>query len=292
MIQQIRLAAGQAHLDRDGSATVRWKGSWSVNFYGGLVPFTVTDPDLEIDEDGTGTLTADLSGYASSQEDPNTRTPLPPVSDVTVATFRDVDLDPAGTITINPDYAGVDIDVPSDRAAQDTTSAGWGSWPQAFVDFHFDTGLSSYWYSSGGAADPLKAPTALTVDFTDAVPTTPQVDVASKTTVSLARKTLTYGTSTTATVQVTASGATPTGKVTVKAHGKTVTGTLANGKAVVALPKNLKPGRYPVVVTFPGAAGIKPSNAQGTLTVTKAKPTVSLSCIARPSRSRSGARPP
>nr|WP_275940842.1 HtaA domain-containing protein [Nocardioides zeae] len=168
--QVARLGGGVAELEADGAAVVRWDGAWSVNFYDGLVPFTLTDPVLTVAADGTGALTADISGYASSASDPGTRTPLEPVADVTVATFSGVEIDPAGTVEVVPDYAGVEVVTPADHAAQDRTVDGWGSWPQGFVDVHGRTGLASYWYSSGGAADPRKPAAPFTVDLTDAEP--------------------------------------------------------------------------------------------------------------------------
>ncbi|WP_436700563.1 HtaA domain-containing protein [Nocardioides sp. BYT-33-1] len=166
--QLVRLSGGQARIEADGSASVAWEGSFSVNFYGGLVPFTLTDPRLSVAADGTGTLRADLAGYAATMENPQDRQPLDPVEDVTIGTYQDIELDPAGSVTITPDYAGVELDVPSGQTPQERSAAGWGSWPQAFVDFHFATGLSSYWYSSGGAADAKKAPRPSVVDFTGA----------------------------------------------------------------------------------------------------------------------------
>ena len=168
--QVVRLADGAAHLGADGSATVAWDGAWSVNFYDGLVPFTLTDPELHVDADGNGALTADLSGYAASMSDPNQREPLPPVPGVTIATFSDVALDPTDEATITPDFAGVELTVPSGHAPQNRTVPGWGSWPQEFVDFHFQSGLSSYWYSSGGSADAKKPAAPFTVDFASAGP--------------------------------------------------------------------------------------------------------------------------
>ncbi|MCR1784044.1 HtaA domain-containing protein [Nocardioides carbamazepini] len=166
--QLVRLSGGQARLEADGSASVAWDGSFSVNFYGGMVPFTLTDPHLSVEADGTGTLSADLAGYAATMENPDDRTPLDPVEDVTIATYQGIELDPAGKVTITADYAGVELDVPSGQTPQDRSSAGWGSWPQGFADFQFATGLSSYWYSSGSAADGKKAPLPSVVDFTDA----------------------------------------------------------------------------------------------------------------------------
>jgi hypothetical protein len=172
--QLVRLHDGHAQFAADGSATVAFNGAFTVNFYGGLNPFSLTNPQLTVAADGTGTLKADLSGYASSQANPNERTPLAPVSDVTVATFSGVEIDRDGKVTIDPDYAGVAVTVPAGTTPQNRTVADWGGWPQPFVDFQAKTGLSSYWYSSGGAADAAKPPAPFVVDFSGA--TVPQDD--------------------------------------------------------------------------------------------------------------------
>lgn len=167
--QLVEFGGGKAIINPDGSATVDWDGSFSINFYDGLVPFTITNPHLEVSVAGTGVLTGDLTGYAVEMSNPNEKTPLTDLyEDVTIATFGGVDLDPEGVVTINPDYDGVIVDVPLDATPQVTSGAGWGAWPQGFLDFHFDTNLSSYWYSSGGAGDPKKAPMSFDVDFTNA----------------------------------------------------------------------------------------------------------------------------
>lgn len=158
--QAVVVEDGTGTLDEDGSAVIAWDGAWTVNFYGGLVPFTVTDPVLTVDEEGNGTLKGDLSGYGSTQDNPDVRTPLAPVADVTIATFSDVDVDSNG-FTIGPDYEGVQVQVAN--ATAQVRTGDWGSWPQPFVDFHVKTGLSSYWYSSGGAADAYKSPSPIQV---------------------------------------------------------------------------------------------------------------------------------
>jgi Htaa len=178
--QLVRLYGGDARIEPDGSARVEWDGSWSVNFYGGLVPFAFTDPELVVDADGAGNLIADMSGCESSQANPNDCTPFAAVPDVTVATFSGVEVDPAGAVTIAPDYAGVEVTVSVPFVPQDRVVAGWGAWPQSFVDFQVKTGLSSHWYSSGGAFDPYKAPDPFTVDFDgEALPSEPRPEPTS-----------------------------------------------------------------------------------------------------------------
>lgn len=169
--QLVRLYGGTGRVEADGSATIDWHAAFSVNFYGGLVPFTVTDPELTVDADGSGELTATLSGCAASQSDPDKCVPLTPAADVVLATFHDAEIDPAQPLTIEPDYHGVAVDVEGTGAEpQVRTGPGWGAWPQSFVDFQLETGLSSYWYSSGGAADPDKPPLPLTVKLDGGIP--------------------------------------------------------------------------------------------------------------------------
>ena len=174
--QLVRLYGGEARIEPDGSATVGWQGTWTVNFYGGLVPFTFADPELTVAADGSGSLTATMGGCASSQANPNECVPFAPVPDVTVATFADVEIDPEGEVAIAPDYAGVEVDVPVPYAPQHRSGIGWGAWPQSFVDFQAKTGLTSYWYTSNSGFDPDKPPAPFTVDFEGAtVPEAPEV---------------------------------------------------------------------------------------------------------------------
>src|SRR5690606_28041352 len=66
--------------------------------------------------------------------------------------------------TVTPDFAGVTVDT-GDETPQNRTTPGWGAWHQEFVDVHFVGGLSSYWYTSGGAPDTKKPPLPITVSY-------------------------------------------------------------------------------------------------------------------------------
>jgi hypothetical protein len=167
--QKVNWTGGTGTVDPDtGAATLSFTGELSVNFYGGLVPFTIKDPVVTVGADGSTTVVATMYGWESSMEDPSVKVPVAPVTGVVVADASGVDAGSTG-FTINPAYAGVTYDVPSGQTGtpQNRTNAGWGSWPSSFVDFHYLTGLTSYWYSSGGAADPFKAPTPITVSYAD-----------------------------------------------------------------------------------------------------------------------------
>lgn len=286
--QLVELTGGKAELNADGSGEVDWTGAFSVNFYGGLVPFTVTDPELKVAADGTGTLVGDLSGYGSSQADPSTRSRLDPVEEVTIATFAGVELDPAGVVTVAPAYARVRVTVPAGQSAQDATGMGWGSWPQSWVDFQFQTGLSSYWYSSGGVADSKKAPSPFTVDFTGAKQAGggeggEPLPVASTTGVTLDRGGFAYGRTATATVTVTAGGRPATGAVTLTTSGRSVPAPLQDGTARVRLPAGITPGVHTLTVSYAGVASatapVATSSARVSFTVTRARPDVSLRLV-------------
>lgn len=149
---------------RTGEATIAWDGAIVANAYGGLVPWSMSQLSLNVDASGTGTLAATLGGFGSSMENPDVLIPLEKER-VTLATFPAVTVTEHG-IVVQPDYAGVEVTVPVDGGVpQNRTVEGWGSWPQSVVDFHIRSGLSSYWYSSAGAADASKGASAFTVQF-------------------------------------------------------------------------------------------------------------------------------
>ena len=160
--QVARFLGGTGTLENDGSASIAWSGVFTVNAYGGMVPFWVRDPKLIVTASGAGTLTADLGGFGSTQADPNTMVQLPWSLGVTVSSFQAVTIPALGAVNLTPTYAGVAV-TSCPGADPQFRTGDWGSWPQDFVNFHCATGLASYWYSSGGQADALKSPLALQV---------------------------------------------------------------------------------------------------------------------------------
>ena len=155
-----------------GTATVRWTGSVTSAFYGGMAYWSFTDPVLTVRADGSGTLTASASGFGADMADLSHWARLP-ARQVTLARLSGVEVTATGLV-VTPDYLGVDVVVPTGSAAQvaaDATNASYrGSFPQSFVDFHGQTGLASYWYSSGAARDQAKPASPLVVSFDAATP--------------------------------------------------------------------------------------------------------------------------
>jgi len=141
-----------------GTAHVAWDGDVTVLYYSGMSFFTISDPVLDV-ADGRGTLTATVSGYASSVDDPNSWAPVPPAQ-VTLADLPAVSLDDDGLST-TPAYLGVAVT----GVGQVAGGATFGSFPQTFVDYMQRLGTAAFWLSSGASTDAFKVPLPLTVAF-------------------------------------------------------------------------------------------------------------------------------
>ena len=167
----VEISGGKGTIDPEtNSGTIQWEGSFTVVYYSGYTYWSVSDPKLEV-KNGKGKLTGTFSGYGTDMEDLSKWEKLNPVEG-TIADFENnkVELNKNG-FTVTPDYEGIDSGQPDQNKEKD----GWGSFPKSWVDFNVLTGQTQYWYTSGGAADPRKKPTALTVKYKAEEPE-PQVD--------------------------------------------------------------------------------------------------------------------
>lgn len=162
--QQVVLDGGTGTADPDaGTAQIRWSGTFSVVFYGGMTYWWASDPVLTVNADGTARLTATASGYGTSMSDTSQWNRLADTT-VTLADMSGVRLTDQG-FSVLPAYRGVEVTTPSGGTSQAREGADWGSFPQSFVDFQVLTGQSAYWYSSGGAADSRKPATTIYVSY-------------------------------------------------------------------------------------------------------------------------------
>jgi hypothetical protein len=179
--QKVRFTGGTGTVDpATGASVIQWTGTFSINFYGTLVPFWIENPKLTVDATGAGRITATVGGYAADQSDPETRVLLADRPNVVVATLAGVAGANSTGFTATPVYAGVtyDADPVWGQSPQNRVTAGWGSWPVPFADFQMQTGLGAYWYTSGGQADVRKPPYAVTVTY-GTLSTTPTVSAGS-----------------------------------------------------------------------------------------------------------------
>ncbi|MBS1676102.1 MAG: hypothetical protein JST08_01835 [Actinobacteria bacterium] len=173
--QVVRLREGTGRIEADGAARISWTASFSVNFYGGTAPFSVENPTLLVNADGTGELTGTLLGCKANKAEPAAGcVPFAPTAGAQIATFTGVKVDPEAPLTIAPSYAGVAVETPGAKNPQKREVEGWGAWPQSMVTFQDQTGLSSYFYSSGSGEDPKKPPLPFVVDFKVPKPIPPE----------------------------------------------------------------------------------------------------------------------
>ncbi|NHC24942.1 hypothetical protein G6553_17375 [Nocardioides sp. IC4_145] len=156
------IGEGEGYVDpAAGTARVAWDGDVTVVYYSGMSMFHLSDPVLEV-TDGRGALTATVSGYASSVDDPGSWAPVPGET-VTLADLPDVDLGRPGAagFTADPAYRGVTVD----GLGQTTGDAWSGSFPPSFVAYMDRLGTAAFWFSSGSSTDPFKVPAPLSVSY-------------------------------------------------------------------------------------------------------------------------------
>jgi hypothetical protein len=170
--QKVRYSGGSGTIDpATGEATIAWSGTFSLNYYGSLVPFWFSDPVLRVDAAGNGTVTATVGGYASSIDDPDERELIEPIPDVEIATLRGVQGANLDGFVATPVFEGVQVDAA--ESPQIRVLPGWGSWPVSHVRAMERLGLGAFWYTTGGAADVRKPADPVVVAYgTGTAPTT------------------------------------------------------------------------------------------------------------------------
>lgn len=163
--QKLVLSNGEGtHNLTTGAITVAWEGTFSVNFYGTVLPFWLSDFELTVDANGVGQLTATIQGYGSSIDNPDERELLEPQAGVVVADLPNVDVS-NGSFTANAAYIGTEYLGGDQTPLNESSPAFWGSWPQSFVEYQELIGAAPYYYSSGGTADALKPQDPISVDL-------------------------------------------------------------------------------------------------------------------------------
>jgi hypothetical protein len=283
---EVVIANGTGSLDPvTNDASIQWDGDFTVVYYSGYTFFYVSDPKLTVDN-GVGTVTATVDGYAANQADLAQWEPLADTS-VTLATIKNVDVTDDGLV-VTPEYAGVPYIAPQGGVQQVNNGAHPGSFPQTYVDFLQQTGAGPYWYSTGGNVDKNKVALPLTVDRTPAPPVDPPVVTPPAITPPVVappvmppavvkagtakpvlkiskRPTSKKAGKATITVTSVGNGAKPSGKakitITKGKSKKTLTVTIKNGKATVKLPK-LKKGTWKLKASYAGSPTQRPSTSK------------------------------
>lgn len=174
---QVVIDGGTGEIDPEqGTATVSWKGTFTVLYYSGMTFFMVTDPQLVVTPT-TARLMGTLSGYASDMND-TSRWQKVPGQKVVLADLprADLELPTEGGFTATPAYAEVTYDAPASGVAQVRTGETWGAFPASYLAYMQKVGAAAYWYSSGGSADPHKVAEPITVSYSAGDPVEVPVD--------------------------------------------------------------------------------------------------------------------
>ncbi|MCK5891912.1 S-layer homology domain-containing protein [Aeromicrobium sp.] len=175
----VKFSEGTGTRKADGSTTVTWDGSYTVNAYPpqfGAPDEIYTDPQLTINADGSGSLTFDFTIGAGIDQGGN-EFPAESFGRVTLASFGagDVAVGQDNAIRVTPDYQGVTNGLPGQDTsctAANGSTGWWGSWPQEFIDAIDETAVVSHFYSTGcGGKQDTKPALPFDVDFDTTTPT-------------------------------------------------------------------------------------------------------------------------
>lgn len=161
---QVVIDAGTGVRGADGSLELRWKGSFTVVFYGGMTYWTASDPVLVVDAAGNGRVTATASGFGASMTDLNQWTALPE-REIVLAEVRGVDTRAGGGFATTPAYLGVQVQGAGQVPRDDANRAYWGSFPASFVEYQKLTGQAGYWLTTGGLRDAAKPAATLYISY-------------------------------------------------------------------------------------------------------------------------------
>lgn len=166
---QVVIDGGIGRLVPGSGLEIRWKGSFTVVFYGGMTYWSVTDPVLTVDAGGAGRVTATASGYGASMEDLSKWEPLRPQS-IVLAELRSVPLGAQRGFAVEPQYLGVAVPNAGQAARTAENTSYWGSFPASFVSFQKLTGQAGYWLTTNGQRDRAKVATTLYISYDGSAP--------------------------------------------------------------------------------------------------------------------------
>lgn len=166
---QVVIDGGTGRRGADGSLEIRWSGSFTVVYYGGMTYWSASDPVLTLDADGTGRVTATASGYGASMEDLTRWEPLPE-RQIVLAELRAVDTSGGDGFATLPAYVGVAVADAGQIPRTADNASYWGSFPASFVQYQKLTGQAGYWLTTGGQRDRAKPASTLYISYDASTP--------------------------------------------------------------------------------------------------------------------------
>jgi len=175
----IKFSEGTGTKLADGSTTISWDGSYTINAYPAMynAPNEIyADPQLTINADGSGQLTFDFTLGAGVDMIGNP-VEAEPFGRLPLANFSAGDITVTGDneIRVNPDYQGVENGLSGQNTTCTTANGGtgwWGSFPQEFIDAIDETAVVAHFYSTGcGGMQDNKPPLPFDVSYDLSAPT-------------------------------------------------------------------------------------------------------------------------
>lgn len=169
---QVVIDGGTGRLVDGAGLEIRWKGSFTVAYYGGMTYWSITDPVLTLDKNGDGRLVGLASGYGASMDDLGKWERLSSRS-IVLAELRDVDIATSIGFASDPQYLGVSATDAGQVARTSLNADYWGAFPASFIAFQKLTGQVGYWVTTGGQRDKAKVPTTVYVSYDAEEPVSP-----------------------------------------------------------------------------------------------------------------------
>lgn len=161
---QVVIDGGAGVRAADGGVEIRWRGSFTVVFYGGMTYWSASDPVLTLDARGNGRVTATASGFGASMEDLSRWEALPE-RQIVLAEVRGATTGSAGGFATEPLYVGVGVPGAGQVARDAANAEYWGSFPASFVEYQKLTGQAGYWLTTGGLRDRAKPASTLHISY-------------------------------------------------------------------------------------------------------------------------------
>ncbi|MDX2356838.1 hypothetical protein [Dietzia sp. PP-33] len=165
----VKFTDGEGARDESGTVTIDWDGDFTFNGYPASFNAPdekLSDPTLTVNADGSGSLAFEVIIGAAQDMDGN---PTPEVNAgrKNVVTFGQGAASVAedGTVTLAPQYAGVEYDGDGGQARDCAAPDVWGAWPSEFISA-IGQSVRPHYYSTGcGGLNNAKAPLPVQIAY-------------------------------------------------------------------------------------------------------------------------------
>lgn len=165
----IKFSDGEGVRDGNGTTTIEWDGDFTFNAYPAnfnAPDEKLSDPTLIVNEDGSGSLSfeviigagVDLGGNPSPEVNAGRK-------NVVEFGAGAAQVAQDGTITLTPEYAGVEYDG-GDQDRKCISPNVWGAWPTEFIDAIGESVRPHYYNTGCGGSNNYKGPLPVQVNYT------------------------------------------------------------------------------------------------------------------------------